>query len=202
MCTPVRPGSVAHQAAGHWTSPCPPRCPPRSSPPPAASPRPARSRTGRGPSRIPSAPQNQGRAHCRRYSPVAARSNGTRRGTPPTGTAPADAGCCAARRASSPSRARAGCPSPHRPPRVGQAVFLGMQIQHTYLLADLLVDAVLGLLPQRALVDQPDNQPGSSKCLCHGSSVRFSRMVLTTCANTSRPTTSSVRKVALLGRPR
>jgi len=35
----------------------------------------------------------------------------------------------------------------------------------------------------------------------HGSSVRFSRIVLTTCANTSSPTMSSVRNVAFWGGP-
>ena len=37
----------------------------------------------------------------------------------------------------------------------GEAVFLGVQVEHVDLLADLLVDALPGLLPERALIHQP-----------------------------------------------
>ncbi len=37
---------------------------------------------------------------------------------------------------------------------IGQAIFLGVQIEHVDFLADLLVDAALGLLSQRTLIHQ------------------------------------------------
>ena len=56
--------------------------------------------------------------------------------------------------------------------------------------------------PNKPFSIKPVNHVGKPKWACQGSACKLSCMVLATCANVSKPTTSAVRKVADLGRPK